>query len=862
MEKQTMILSLILGTILLALVAKSFAGVFNRETEPLSLLPYLADAHAYTHEVVKISGYPANDARYIKRNNSFIIATKLRFESWTNLWRINADGIITDSFVATDEGEGRLPCSGIYFHKESYIDWALSGDKLPKSYVNIIDTTVLDKAKIHKALEQAQQIVWQKNTHYKRIYRGLEETVEFHYFLKSDEGWSLLKSPLELDKNEYPELSLAFNNIYTKISADTGSDISVLENKTVDLMSAISPIRLLKFKKHGRSKSGFMDINSVAWTGDYGSGHFQLKAGEDMIDFKSFHRVLLSPGKSGATTQQPDMYFYDTDKITDTTKTPLFLVLATGTEPTRSEIELGTYIIRKKISDTIEAKLTTPEREYVSASNQVFPLSISFKDFSGVTPDLYRLTYFNGASETLQQANPLGIAVASRGLPMEVGIRFALPKPTDKDGKKVEKHRSFILKINNHYLKWEDFINGPTLAMHFDFDEMYSAYHNLSPDNLDSSLPMDLSFNAEFANKGLEIRTLLTRGNKSIPIKKIRLASVGDHRIEKNEAAFIFDKKFMNEIKILKEQSDIAVKDVTKIPEVLTLIRDTIHGSEYPENFNLMAIDISDTLLNTAISVNNAQLQVDVIKNYVENLLPETGIYVNPMRFVKRIADLAEYNRDEALMADISRAFFGETTTIDYVDSQFLLEPGMLDYSFRYAMFSSAYTYDYLWLSTQVTKNNINLKQLATTLATHYTGLLITAIKSENSKLAETISKTYMDKIYPVTGYSEKSTDVISNIIVAGMLTKNESLSSQAITQFVNNMDYKLTENKLLYFNIACYYALHGNKERMLEAITASIQYGQDKKAFLSDSDFSAFKNDPEFAATVNAAVALKGFQH
>ncbi|AVQ13070.1 Uncharacterized protein XB16_2766 [Leptospira santarosai] len=52
-------------------------------------------------------------------------------------------------------------------------------------------------------------------------------------------------------------------------------------------------------------------------------------------------------------------------------------------------------------------------------------------------------------------------------------------------------------------------------------------------------------------------------------------------------------------------------------------------------------------------------------------------------------------------------------------------------------------------------------------------------------------------------------------------------------------------------FNQACYYALTGQKEPMLQAIRKAVELGAKANEFMDESDFSSFKKDPDFLEAI-----------
>lgn len=50
-----------------------------------------------------------------------------------------------------------------------------------------------------------------------------------------------------------------------------------------------------------------------------------------------------------------------------------------------------------------------------------------------------------------------------------------------------------------------------------------------------------------------------------------------------------------------------------------------------------------------------------------------------------------------------------------------------------------------------------------------------------------------------------------------------------------------------LAYNLSCYWATKGNRDKMLEAITLSIELGKEPERFLADTDFEPFWEEPDF---------------
>lgn len=877
MVSHKMLLKLMLGLALLLIVGKVFAGLLQKKSVPadplvsdaFAQLRFLEDSVAQDHDIVRLSGYPAGGVRYIPANKTFIIPTSLRFEAWVNLWRVNASGVVVDTFSPDGEYEGNLPASGIFFRKENYIDWAFSGDKLPKSYVQTLAAKSLGKAKTAEVLAQAKQIVWTKKTYYEQIYRGLRETDEFQYFIKGSGGWSILISPEALSSADFPALKFALKDGFVNEYLGPDLGVNMVAPATFDVSNSDSPIRLLAFKKQGESKSGFMDINSSAWVGDYGLGHFQLSAGNERVDFKSFHRVLKNGVEGGRN--EPDMNYYALDKLLPIKNLPsgnnvllgnklIFLVLHTGRAPSRDDVELGSYIIRHKAS-AAASDLTLSEQNFVENTKNKHLLGASVTGLEDVQSNVYWMTYFNGESEAFGVPNTLAHPIAARSIPMELRGSFELPvnpkaKVSDADGKHKNKatdnkYYSFALNINDQYFEWSD-VSNIHYALHFDYMELEKVINDLSKNN--EAINIGLNFN--FLPGGVELSVILSNSSQSHRLKNVRFASVAGQERPKADALFIFDQTLIGaRDAIANEYKPYGVEGppAEHIAPALVRIRKIVDASEYPSKLSSSVVDASWFLLNGAIAAKDEQLKLAVVNNYVVHLFPKLGDAPPSADFIQRAVNIGLETNNDELLSNINKAFFSPQTTVNYAKNQWLLEDKMLEQAFKMAIYNLAYADNYSWLAAKVSTNNMNIEQLSPDIANHYTKLLIKSIKEKKFDTATNLSDSFMDVIYPSIGYSEKTTDIVSNIIVMGIVTKNEVLLERVMSKFVNNKDYNKGNNHILYYNVACYYALRGDKENMLAAIKSAIEYGHDTDPFTKDSDFHLFKHDADFLAVLEA---------
>ncbi len=120
----------------------------------------------------------------------------------------------------------------------------------------------------------------------------------------------------------------------------------------------------------------------------------------------------------------------------------------------------------------------------------------------------------------------------------------------------------------------------------------------------------------------------------------------------------------------------------------------------------------------------------------------------------------------------------------------------------------------------------------------------------------------YLAQVYPhVSKYRRDDKEaynvgVIASQTLAFALHTNESDLAQAVmaTLIGAGFDPAVQTNGTLMYNLACYYALTGDRARMLQAAARARSLGKSPAQFLQDADFDRYKQDAEFLQVVNAA--------
>jgi hypothetical protein len=121
-------------------------------------------------------------------------------------------------------------------------------------------------------------------------------------------------------------------------------------------------------------------------------------------------------------------------------------------------------------------------------------------------------------------------------------------------------------------------------------------------------------------------------------------------------------------------------------------------------------------------------------------------------------------------------------------------------------------------------------------------------------KASKQVTRFYIDNLQPLLSHLSHSKDVNKNhyIVISQSLVATVRLNDLEYQQTVlemlgNNFDINAIENSTLVYNLACYYAVKKDKNRMLNAIKKSRAMGKPSTQFVNDSDFQFYLKDDYF---------------
>lgn len=230
------------------------------------------------YKVIKLlndnTGYMSSstDMFYDKQNHNFLTR-----KNDSIYWKINGVNLELDSIIV----RGDFDNSGVFFNKNYYVDWILTGDKKRKKYLKIIIDENFSNSELERLYEKAQEISFSRSYSKGRCY------------FKINESWLVVESEKLYSKIEYDsetkQLKMSDFPIKNKnriIQLQSLDLFKKQENKP----SLITYIHFLKKEKHG---SSFFDFNNTTRAGWTGIGYFQLNHGLETLKFKDNTFVTL-----------------------------------------------------------------------------------------------------------------------------------------------------------------------------------------------------------------------------------------------------------------------------------------------------------------------------------------------------------------------------------------------------------------------------------------------------------------------------------------------------------------------------------------------------------------------------------------
>lgn len=173
----------------------------------------------------------------------------------------------------------------------------------------------------------------------------------------------------------------------------------------------------------------------------------------------------------------------------------------------------------------------------------------------------------------------------------------------------------------------------------------------------------------------------------------------------------------------------------------------------------------------------------------------------------------------------------------------------------------------YLDVASDIAKNSPYAKEYASALFSQTNELINISATKNDAKTAEKVIVHFLDKILPYTGRTGKAEDVAlnaeviaSNSLAHAISTRNKELSTVILEKLLGkNFEIKEINNGTLLFNLACYYAVYKDKNRLLLAARQAMIRGKQADQFMKEVDFKEYWNDPDFMKMLAAAPVASG---
>lgn len=145
-------------------------------------------------------------------------------------------------------------------------------------------------------------------------------------------------------------------------------------------------------------------------------------------------------------------------------------------------------------------------------------------------------------------------------------------------------------------------------------------------------------------------------------------------------------------------------------------------------------------------------------------------------------------------------------------------------------------------------------KKLAYEMALYTSSLLVKCFVEEDYKTARKLFYNYVDKLHPNVGGCDFRTNIIGNSLNLAINTKDEKIADIIFSELLGK-NFKIEDipDDRIIFNLACYYSLYDEKEKMLKAIHFSLKSGRKKSDFLEERDFKQYWKDKVFLKAVES---------
>jgi hypothetical protein len=433
---------------------------------------------------------------FVIKRREFIVTTK-RF-----LYRYRIDGELLDILESESQfrrGEFNIWTEGVHFFKSDYIDWELSGDKSAKPYATIYSHSDLDDAALKLLIERAERVEYGDNhkdgvTSLFLLNESRWSRVDSQrlYHLRSKEPF--YEEPPNIDDQNDTNDSIA-SWVTDRIRMQSPVVVPLKPDGRWDINSSQSPLQVIDFRKLGKSRKPFFDLNSHGWEGDFGHGYFQLQQQGDELRFE------IETARTTSERYSPDMEVIHARDIDPEHNSAVFIRLHSRPHSYRPADELALYVLRPINREPAEAMVDAHKTRI---------LGIELGQWHPRLGQWRQIHFFNGQREMIKQdeqdlAND--VLPKTRAMPSMLVLLWEFG----------DAQKRMMLRINDSVVKQD---HGPSVFIAFTFDraELSKAFSELG-----DALPISLRLDAEPVEKGVVVTASVGNASQRIVLKRSRV---------------------------------------------------------------------------------------------------------------------------------------------------------------------------------------------------------------------------------------------------------------------------------------------------------------------------------------------------
>jgi len=556
------------------------------------------------YEIRKIDSVSDN-VYFDEINNNFIIG-------WYGYKKINEKGYVIDSYVHS----GDLFISGTFFDEKTYIDWAITGNKIPQKYSRIIDADRLSDDEFKHYIDSTDEVEFEQFYGDKKWARA---------FLKIEDRWMVLETVKRFDdfsievgknyiqnkKNRLMRLKSAGNRqlIFSK-GIEKNKNLEGLDNK----------LSIKHFDKKGSSSIPFLDINGRGWDGDYGMGYFRIVHQNETLYFKASTIKTYTVKTYGYS---PRIEIYMAPEQYRSRVSIALIKLNNAEKSERESNEVGMYVLREKINISDEA-IANYEKRGVSFGTYLFhknkfdwkPVFEGFADKSG---KIQSISYFTGEKESIKKPLETPIALKSRTIPKEISFTW---------DRSIKDSKGFSIFFERRLFQWDSPQESINFKLILDRDEMVEIFQRLSTERK----LIELKFVMEnLDNNSAFLSTWITSGVETLKVENARLKTV-DNSLDFNRDALRmhFERGRIN-IDYLA-----ALESIKALPEYFLSSGSIVKESYFSDEYALDLAQQSTKLLIAQLSTSELKNVRRILTHYIDKILP----YVSRVKKNNDVASL------------------------------------------------------------------------------------------------------------------------------------------------------------------------------------------------------------------------------